>query len=148
MEILSWVLAGALEHKDSLGTGAQINPGELQRMTAGTGVSHSEFNASNSDPVHFLQIWILPDRKGLNPGYEQRSFGPAQLNDQWCLIASGNPRDGALKIHQDVDLYAARLGAGRELAHDTSSGRKLWLQVVRGSVETEGEVLNAGDGVA
>ncbi len=148
MEILSWVLSGTLEHKDSLGTGAQIHPGELQRMTAGTGVTHSEFNASNSEPVHFLQIWILPDRKGLKAGYEQRSFEPTQLADQWRLIASGNPREGAVKIHQDVDLYAARLSAGRELAHDAASSRKLWLQVVHGDLETEGAVLSSGDGVA
>jgi redox-sensitive bicupin YhaK (pirin superfamily) len=148
MEILSWVLSGTLEHKDSLGTGEKIRPGELQRMTAGTGVTHSEFNASNSESVHFLQIWILPNRKGLKPGYEQRSFAPAQLTDQWHLIASGNSRDGAVTIHQDVDLYTTRLSAGHELTHNTSSGRKLWLQVMRGSVVTEGEKLSAGDGIA
>jgi redox-sensitive bicupin YhaK (pirin superfamily) len=148
MEILSWVLSGTLEHKDSLGTGAQIRPGELQRMTAGTGVTHSEFNASKSEPVHFLQIWILPERKGLTAGYEQRAFPSANMADQWQLIASGKPRDGALKIHQDVDLFAARLSAGRELVHDTARDRKLWLQVTRGEVETEGEALHAGDGVA
>jgi redox-sensitive bicupin YhaK (pirin superfamily) len=148
MEILSWVLSGTLEHKDSLGTGAQIRPGELQRMTAGTGVTHSEFNASNTEPVHFLQIWILPEREALKAGYEQRAFAPAQLTDQWRLIASGKPRDGAVKIHQDVDLFATHLSAGRELVHDTASNRKLWLQVTRGEVETEGETLHAGDAVA
>ena len=148
MEILSWVVSGALEHKDSLGTGAKIQPGEIQRMSAGTGVTHSEFNASNSESVHFLQIWILPDRNGIEPGYEQRGFAPAELIDQWRLIASGTPRGGAVKIHQDVDLYASRLSAGRELVHDTSSGRRLWLQVVSGAVDTEGETLGAGDGVA
>jgi quercetin 2,3-dioxygenase len=148
MEILSWVLSGTLEHKDSLGTGEKIHPGELQRMTAGTGVTHSEFNASNSESVHFLQIWIQPNRKGLKPGYEQRSFAPSQLTDGWRLIASGHPHDGAVKIHQDVDLYAAHLSAVIELAHETSSNRKLWLQVMRGSVETEGEKLDAGDGIA
>lgn len=148
MEILSWVLSGTLEHKDSLGTGAQIRPGELQRMTAGTGVMHSEFNASNSEPVHFLQIWILPAHKALKAGYEQRAFAAADLADQWHLIASGNPRDGAVKIHQDVDLFATRLSAGRELVHDTARDRKLWLQVTRGNVEMEGETLHAGDGVA
>ena len=148
MEILSWVLSGTLEHKDSLGTGAQIRPGELQRMTAGTGVTHSEFNASNSDPVHFLQIWILPERKGLKAGYEQRAFQPTQLADQWHLVASGKPSDGAIKIHQDVELFATRLSAGRELIHETARERKLWLQVTRGEVETEGETLLAGDGIA
>jgi len=148
MEILSWVLSGTLEHKDSLGTGAQIRPGELQRMTAGTGVAHSEFNASNSEPVHFLQIWILPERKGLAAGYEQRAFAPAQRTDQWQLIASGKPRDGAVKIHQDVDLFATRLSAGHELVHDTARGRKLWLQVTHGELETEGQTLRAGDAIA
>lgn len=148
MEILSWVLSGSLEHKDSLGTGSKIQPGELQRMSAGTGVTHSEFNASSTDPVHFLQIWILPNRNGLTPSYEQRAFEPAQLADKWCLVASGNPRGGAVTIHQDVDLYAARIRAGVELAHTAVRGRKLWLQVARGAVETENESLGAGDGVA
>jgi len=108
MEILSWVLGGALEHKDSLGTGAQIRPGELQRMSAGTGVTHSEFNGSTSEPVHFLQSWLLPECSSLSPGYEQRAFSAPELLNQWRLIASGSPRDGAVKIHQDVDLYATR----------------------------------------
>jgi quercetin 2,3-dioxygenase len=148
MEILSWVLSGTLEHKDSLGTGAKIRPGELQRMSAGTGVTHSEFNASNSEPVHFLQIWILPNRRGLKPGYEQYNFAPESLTDQWCLIASGRSLKGVVTIHQDVDLHVARLSAGNELTHATSSSRKLWLQIVRGDVVTEGEKLRAGDGVA
>ena len=148
MEILSWVLSGTLEHQDSLGTGAQIRPGELQRMTAGTGVTHSEFNASRTEPVHFLQIWILPEAKALKAGYEQRAFAPAQLADQWQLIASGKPRDGAVKIHQDVDLFATRLSAGHEIVHDTTKDRKLWLQVTHGEVETDGETLHAGDAVA
>lgn len=146
MEILSWVIEGVLEHKDSLGTGARIAPGELQRMTAGTGVTHSEFNGSKTSPVHFLQIWILPERAGLQPGYEQRGFSPAQLADRWYLIASGKPRDGAVKIHQDVDLHAARIGAARALAFEPAAGRRLWLQVVRGSVEVDEATLLAGDG--
>src|ERR1700683_3620875 len=124
MEILSWVLSGALEHKDSLGTGAVIRPGELQRMTAGTGVTHSEFNGSQSDPGHFLQIWVIPARAGLPPGYEQRSFPAHELNNQWRLLASGVPHDGALTIHQDVELYAARLAAGLSLNHSVRWGRK------------------------
>lgn len=148
MEILSWVLSGALEHKDSLGTGAQIRPGELQRMTAGTGVSHSEFNASRSEPVHFLQIWILPERTGLAPGYEQRGFTPEQLSDRLRLVASGNPRDGAVKVHQDVDLYVARPRAGTELTHETRTGRKVWLQVARGEIGVGTEKLQPGDAVA
>jgi quercetin 2,3-dioxygenase len=148
MEILSWVLDGTLEHKDSLGTGAKIHPGELQRMTAGTGVTHSEFNGSQSDPVHFLQIWVIPARAGLAPGYEQRSFPAQELSNQWRLLASGDPHDGALTIHQDVELYAARLAAGLSLDYSVRRGRKLWLQVARGIVETDGDVLHAGDGAA
>ncbi len=148
MEILSWVLEGTLEHKDSLGTGAQIQPGELQRMSAGTGVTHSEFNASKNEPVHFLQIWILPEKLGLAPGYEQRRFALAGSMNQWLLIGSGSPRNGAVKVHQDVDLYVARLGAGNELEHVPRGSRNLWLQVARGSVKVDGEVLNAGDGAA
>jgi len=148
MEILSWVLDGALEHKDSLGTGALIRPGELQRMSAGTGVTHSEFNASRTEPVHFLQIWVLPERQGLPPDYEQKNFAPAELSNQWRLVASGTPRDGAVTIHQDVDLYAARLQAGRELTHALPAQRRAWLQIARGTVEVDGETLGAGDAAA
>jgi hypothetical protein len=148
MEILTWVLEGTLEHKDSMGTGAQIRTGELQRMTAGTGVSHSEFNASSTEPVHFLQIWVLPERTGLTPSYEQRAFEPQQLANQWRLLASGEPRQGALKIHQDVDLYATRLNTGLGLDHRSAPNRNLWLQVVRGHIQTDGETLKAGDGIA
>ena len=148
MEILSWVLDGALEHKDSLGTGAVIRPGELQRMTAGTGVTHSEFNASKSEPVHFLQIWLLPERHGLKPGYEQRAFPPAEFQGRWRLVAAHDGRDGAVKVHQDADLYVARVTAGSELAHTAAPGRGLWLQVARGSVEVDGEVLSAGDAIS
>jgi redox-sensitive bicupin YhaK (pirin superfamily) len=147
VEILSWVLSGTLEHKDSLGTGATIQPGEMQRMSAGTGVTHSEFNASNSEIVHFLQIWILPNRKGIAPGYEQHSFEPSQLTNQWCLAASGAPRDGAVHVHQDLNLYIARLTAGQELVHSSASNRKLWLQVSRGDIEIDGETFRAGDGI-
>jgi quercetin 2,3-dioxygenase len=148
MEILSWVLEGALEHKDSLGTGALIHPGELQRMTAGSGVTHSEFNGSPSEPVHFLQIWLLPEAHGLEPGYEQRSFEPIELADRWRLIAARDGREGAVKVHQDADLYAARLSAGSELAHRPAVGRNLWLQVARGSIEVDGAQLSAGDGMS
>jgi redox-sensitive bicupin YhaK (pirin superfamily) len=145
MEILSWVLNGALQHKDSLGTGAVIRPGELQRMSAGTGVTHSEFNASSTDPVHFLQIWILPERAGLPSSYEQRAFTPDELANRWRLVASGQPRDGAVKVHQDVHLSIARLDAGRTLTYAPAKKRRVWLQVARGSVEVEGSVLEVGD---
>jgi quercetin 2,3-dioxygenase len=148
IEILSWVLDGTLEHRDSLGTGAQIRPGELQRMSAGTGVTHSEFNASSSEPVHFLQIWVMPEHKNIEPGYEQRNFDASALTDQWRLVASGSPRDGAVKIHQDVDLYVARLSKDRELVHVARTGRKLWLQIARGEVQVGDEILQAGDASA
>lgn len=148
MEILSWVLDGALEHKDSMGTGAVIRPGEIQRMTAGTGVMHSEFNASSSELMHFLQIWIVPDKNGYEPGYEQHAFTPEELADQWTLVASNQPSGKAVKIHQDADLYVARLSAGRELTHATGKARKLWLHVARGTVTLDGQRLDAGDGAA
>lgn len=148
MEIISYVLSGALEHKDSMGNGSVLRYGDVQRMSAGTGVLHSEYNPSSSEGVHFLQIWIVPERRGLEPGYEQHRFAPEDLRDQWRLVASGTPRDGALKIHQDVDLYATRLGAGRELTYVPAEGRKLWLQVARGTVEADGETLRAGDAAA
>ena len=148
MEILSWVLDGALEHKDSLGTGALIRPGELQRMTAGTGVTHSEFNGSASEAVHFLQIWLLPEAPSLEPGYEQCAFAPSELKDRWRLIAARGGREGAVTVHQDADLYAARVSTGTELAHRPAAGRKLWLQVARGAIEVDGAELSAGDGMS
>jgi quercetin 2,3-dioxygenase len=148
MEILSWVLSGSLEHKDSLGTGAMIRPGELQRMTAGSGVTHSEFNGSKTEPVHFLQIWLLPEMRGLEPGYEQRSFAATEMQNRWRLIAARDGRDAAVKVHQDTDLYAARIAAGSAVTHTPASGRHLWLQVARGSVEVDGASLLAGDGMS
>jgi redox-sensitive bicupin YhaK (pirin superfamily) len=148
MEILSWVLDGALAHKDSLGNGAVITPGELQRMTAGTGVRHSEFNASGELPVHFLQIWVIPASAGLAPGYEQRAFADADLQNRWRLVASGTPRDGALAIHQDLDLRIARLQAGQALNYVTREHRRLWLHLARGQVRVDGEVLDSGDAIA
>lgn len=148
MEILSWVLSGALEHKDSLGTGAVIRPGELQRMTAGTGVTHSEFNASRTQPVHFLQIWLLPERQGLKPGYEQRTFSDAALANRWQLIAAGDGRDGAVKVHQDADVYAARFAKDIELTHKPAADRRVWLQVARGELRIDDAVLREGDGMS
>jgi len=145
MEILSWVLDGGLQHKDSLGTGAVIVPGEMQRMTAGTGITHSEFNDSSAKPVHFLQIWILPARQGLQPGYEQRNFS-GQLDDNLLLVASEDGRDGSVLIHQDVDLYAARLKPDTQRTHQFKPGRIGWVQVARGSVELDGQPLEQGDG--
>ncbi len=146
MEILTYVLDGALEHKDSIGTGAVIRPGEVQRMTAGTGIRHSEFNPSSDAPVHLLQIWIMPERNGLAPGYEQRAF---PLDDgRLHLVASRDGRDGALTIHQDVDLYAGRLTAGERVKRELRDGRLGWLQVTSGAVTLNGVAMAAGDGAA
>ena len=144
MEIISWVLDGALEHKDSLGTSSVIRVGELQRMTAGRGVTHSEYNASKSDPVHFLQIWVMPDKASLAPGYDQRAF--ADLDGRLRLVASGTGRDGSVKINQDVDLYVARLEKGATVRHVFKTGRLGWLQLARGEGKLNGKVLKTGDG--
>lgn len=148
MEIISYVLEGALEHKDSLGTGSVIRPGDVQRMSAGTGVRHSEFNASKSEPVHFLQIWILPEKKGLAPSYEQKTFSEAEKSGELRLIGSRDGRDGSVTIHQDVDLYSTVLGRDDVVTHGIAPGRGGWVQVARGSVTLNGETLQEGDGVA
>jgi hypothetical protein len=142
MEIITYVLEGALEHQDSLGTGSVIRPGEVQRMSAGTGIRHSEFNHSQTEPVHFLQIWILPDRQGVQPGYEQKRI---ELDGKLRLVASPDGRDGSLTIHQDASVYAARLN-GSEVTHTLAPGRRAWLQVARGAVQLNGTTLQAGDG--
>ena len=148
MEIVSYVLDGALEHKDSLGTGSVMRAGDVQRMSAGSGIRHSEFNASKSEPVHFLQIWIIPEKKGLQPGYEQKTFSTADKRGKLRLVGSRDGRDGSVTIHQDVDLYAAVLGEGESVTHDLKPGRKAWVQVARGSARLNGEELREGDGVA
>ena len=145
MEILSWVLDGALEHRDSMGTHGVIRPGELQRMSAGTGVTHSEFNASTSEPVHFLQIWLLPEREGLAPSYEQRAFAPTDLEDRLHMIASHDGRDDSIKVHQDVNLYASRMSPDASVSFRPGAGRSLWLHVAKGKVQVEGRELQAGD---
>ncbi len=148
MEIISYVLDGALEHNDSMGNGSLIRPGDVQRMTAGTGVRHSEYNASDREEVHFLQIWILPEAQGLEPGYEQKVFGRADKLNQLRLVGARDGRNGAVVIHRDVDLYASILEPGRDVAHSLGSDRKGWLQVARGSVLLNGERLQQGDGAA
>ena len=148
MEIITYVLEGALEHKDSLGTGAVIKPGEVQRMTAGTGIQHSEFNHSQTDPVHLLQIWLLPDTKGLSPSYEQRDFPLAERRGKLRLVAARDARDGAVKVHQDVDLYAAVLGKDSRVSHALGPNRYAWVQVARGSVLLNGLTLENGDAAA
>jgi redox-sensitive bicupin YhaK (pirin superfamily) len=148
MEIVTWVLSGALEHKDSLGTGSVIRPGELQRMTAGTGILHSEFNASKSEPVHLLQIWLFPEKRGLTPGYDQKSFPAAQRKGQLKLIASRDGRSGSVSFHTDASLYVAALGPGQKVAHTLAPGRSAWVQVATGAVTLNGKRLTAGDGAA
>src|SRR5688572_20268943 len=144
MEILSYVIEGALEHKDNIGTSSVIRPGEVQRMTAGTGVLHSEFNPSRKEPVHFLQIWILPEKKGLKPGYEQKMFADGERRNRLRLVASRDRRDGSLSIHQDAELYATLLDSGRTVVHPLAPGRHAWVQVVRGAVALNGRPLHAG----
>ncbi len=146
MEILTWVLEGALAHRDSTGNQATIRPGELQRMSAGTGIRHSEFNASRTASVHLLQIWILPERSGLTPGYEQKDFD--DLDGKLRLVAARDGRDGAVTVHQDAELWAARLGAGQQTDFAPRPGRVQWVQVARGAVELNGQHLAAGDGAA
>jgi redox-sensitive bicupin YhaK (pirin superfamily) len=148
MEILSYVLDGALEHKDSIGTGSVIRPGDVQIMSAGSGIRHSEFNHSKQEPVHFLQIWVMPDRQGLPPRYDQKTFADADKRGRLRLVASADGRDGSVVIHQDSDIFAALLNDGEAVSHDLKSGRKAWVQVVRGTVAVNGEAVRAGDGVA
>jgi redox-sensitive bicupin YhaK (pirin superfamily) len=148
MEIITYVLEGALEHRDSTGNGSVIRPGDVQRMSAGTGISHSEYNHSPTAPVHLLQVWILPERQGLVPGYEQRSFAPEELRGQWRLIAARDGRDGAVILHQGVDVLAVRLEPGEQVAYDLQPGRHAWVQTARGGVTCNGVGLKEGDGAA
>ena len=148
MEIISYVLDGALEHRDSIGTGSVIRPGDVQRMSAGTGIRHSEFNASKTDPVHFLQIWIMPEADGIEPGYEQTRFSAADKRGQLRLIGSRDGRDGSVTIHQDLDLYAGLFDGDETASLPLRKGRGAWVQIARGSVRVNGQDLGAGDGAA
>ena len=145
MEIISYVLEGALAHKDSLGNGSEIRPGDVQRMSAGTGVRHSEFNASEREPVHFLQIWIKPNVRGITPSYEEKRFDDDSKRGQWRLIASGDAREGSVLIHQDADVFVTRPEAGQTLRHDLAPGRRAYVHVVRGEVRVNGRKLSSGD---
>jgi redox-sensitive bicupin YhaK (pirin superfamily) len=148
MEIISYVLEGALEHKDSIGNGSVIRPGDMQVMSAGTGIRHSEFNPSKSEPVHFLQIWVLPDRQGLAPRYDQKTFPASEKRGRLRLVGSSDGRDGSIVIHQDTDIYDALLSSGDAVTNNLKPGHKSWVQVVRGVVEVNGKAADAGDGVA
>jgi len=148
MEIITYVLEGALEHKDSIGTGSVIQLGEVQRMSAGTGILHSEFNHSKTESVHFLQIWLLPEKEGLPPSYEQRNFSPAKTPGKLHLVAARDGRDAAVTVHQDVDLYAAVLEPGDRVSHSLQPQRHAWVQVARGAITLNGLSLDKGDGAA
>jgi redox-sensitive bicupin YhaK (pirin superfamily) len=148
MEIISYVLEGGLEHRDNMGNGSVIRPGDVQRMSAGTGVTHSELNASRSELVHFLQIWIVPEERGITPSYEQKSFPEAERQRTLRRVASRDGRDGSVIVHQDVNLYASLLGAGERVRYEVPAGRRAWIHVARGSVELGGARLDAGDAAA
>lgn len=149
MEIVTYVLQGALEHRDSMGNGEVLRPGEFQRMSAGTGITHSEFNPSSTEPVHLYQIWLLPEKKGCEPSYEQKRFSDDALQNQLRLVASPKGAEGSLRIHQDARIYLSRLDAGQGVRHAIEAGRHAWLQVLRGSVTMNGQQqLNTSDGAA
>lgn len=147
MEIITYVLDGALEHKDSMGTGSIIRPGDVQRMSAGTGVTHSEFNASKSEPVHFLQIWIVPDRRNYSPTYEQKAFSVDERTGKLRLIASQDGRQGSVSVRQDVNLYATLLPPGSDVEHVVLPGRNVFCHVAQGSAQVSDVALNAGDAI-
>jgi len=148
MEIVTYVLAGALEHRDSLGNGEILRPGEFQRMTAGTGIRHSEFNPSADEPVHLYQIWLLPERNGLPPSYEQRAFANEERQNRLRVVASRDAREGSLTIQQDADIFLSTLAARSEVSHTLGPGRHAWLQVLRGGVDLNGQPLSTSDGAA
>jgi len=145
MEIITYLLEGALEHKDSMGNGSIIRSGEVQHMTTGTGIQHSEFNHSATDPAHLLQIWIMPDTQNLTPSYDQRAFHVAKSPGQLHLVVSKDGRDNTIRVHQDLDLYAGVLPTGTELQHQVNSDRHTWIQVARGGINLNGTDLDTGD---
>jgi len=145
MEIISYVLEGGLAHRDSMGNGSVIRPGDVQRMSAGTGITHSEYNASERDPVHFLQIWIEPDVRGIAPSYEEKRFDDASKRGQWRLIASRDGREGSVRIHQDARVYVTRLEAGETISHELANGRRAYVHVIRGDARVNEQPLSTGD---
>ncbi len=148
MEIVTYVLEGTLQHQDSLGNGGTIVPGEVQRMRAGRGIAHSEYNASKTTPVHLLQIWIEPDTRNLDPGYEQKAFNPAEMRGQFRIVASPDGREGSVTIHQNTMIYAAKIAADEQASLSLQAGRRAWLHVATGRVQIKGYTLEAGDSVA
>ncbi len=148
MEIVTYVLAGALEHKDSMGHGEVLRPGEFQRMSAGTGITHSEFNPSSTEPVHLYQIWLFPEQKGITPSYEQKRFAEEERHNRLRLVASRDAAEGSLLIHQDARIYLSSLDKGKQVNYELANNRHAWLQVLRGRVTLNGEQLNTSDGAA
>ncbi len=148
MEIISYVLEGALAHKDNIGNGSTMRPGDVQRMSAGTGILHSEYNESDQNPVHFLQIWILPEQNGIEPSYEQTHFSATETQGKLRLVGSRDGRDGSVTIHQDVSLYATRLHGGESVSYTPAAGRILWIHLAKGAVTLNGQTLTAGDSAA
>ena len=148
MEIVTYVLEGALAHKDSLGNGATIRPGEIQRMSAGSGIRHSEFNASSAEPVHLLQIWIMPSKTGGAPSYAQQPVDEASIAGRFGLVASGDGRDGSISLQQDADLWVARAAKGQTVRHELRAGRGAWLHIASGAFDVDGVMLRAGDGAS
>jgi hypothetical protein len=148
MEILTFVLEGALEHKDNMGNGSTIRPGDTQKMSAGTGVLHSEFNPSKSEPVHFLQIWIMPNERGIKPNYEERKNPEAERRGRLKLLASGDAREGAIRLYQDVDVCGSILDAGAQIEHPMRPGRGAYVHVTKGKLSVNGKDLSEGDGAA
>jgi redox-sensitive bicupin YhaK (pirin superfamily) len=145
MEIISYVLDGGLAHRDSMGNGSVIRPGDVQRMSAGTGIQHSEYNASDKDPVHFLQIWIEPSVRGIEPSYEEKRFDDAAKRGQWRLIASSDGREGSVRIHQDASLFVTKLEGGESVTHPMKAGRRAYVHVIRGEARVNGTPLASGD---
>jgi redox-sensitive bicupin YhaK (pirin superfamily) len=148
MEIISYVLAGSLEHRDSMGNGEVLTPGEFQCISAGSGITHSEFNPSSKDPVHFYQIWLMPSEQNTTPSYQQKSFSVDEKKDQWRLVASPDGRDGSLRIRQDSQVFLSRLSAGNSIHYPMSMTRYGWLQLLAGKIEVSGQSLEQGDGAA
>jgi quercetin 2,3-dioxygenase len=148
MEILSYVLGGALEHRDSMGTGSVIRPGDVQRMSAGSGVTHSEFNGSKTESVHFLQIWLLPTARGIAPGYEQKTFSEGDKRGKLCMVASPDGREGSVTVHADALIYAGLFAAGETATLPLHAGRSAWIHVARGAIRVNGAALTAGDAIA
>ena len=148
MEIVTYILSGSLAHRDSLGTGSTIRPGEIQRMSAGTGIVHSEFNASRDEPVHLLQIWIMPSRQGIAPSYEQKKIDPHRVADRFARIAAAAPGEDEVRLVQDAEIWAAKIDEGHDASHALKPGRRAWVQVARGEIEINGQELKAGDAVA